>query len=600
MLPTDKTGYPSIDKPWLKYYEPGAYERATNIPQNKTVWDVIEESLVRDKEVPAIEYFGRKISREEFIAMVYAWAKTFKSLGVKEDEVVPIYGPFVPDVCAMALALNAIGATSYFLKLAISPEALAEETKESRIAVVFDDMWENVCCEFKKDKFEKVIIYSVTDYMPIVTRVVVSLSKATKKNDIRIPKSQKYISLKQAKNLGEKYSGELKASFVPDRSAFITSSSGTTVGGVVKGTVATNESTLMQVIMASNSDIQYYPGDKVLNNLPPTASTSLNVMLLLGLYRGMTVIIDPRIGEKDFYNQITKHKPNIVLTTGSLWDTFFSRIEKEIAKGKTFDFHCAKGWTIGGEGTDLKRLRKWNSIMDKCNGHHMYSGYGSSELFSGIAVDNINVDSNKDNSRDVIGVGIPYVGITLGVFDKSGKELTYNQRGELWIKSGSAMKCYYNKPELTSKVLVDGWIHTGDMAEISEEGFIFIYGRCSDHVVTPSGEKIYLFDVANAIKKNPAISDAVVLNITEQNDMTKLYAHLEWANGLNEAEKITALNKIDKVIKLHLPQEMEIAGYAEHDRIPYSPTTLKKDKNRLAKQKDGYFRVENNKRVEVC
>lgn len=228
----------------------------------------------------------------------------------------------------------------------------------------------------------------------------------------------------------------------------------------------------------------------------------------------------------------------------------------------------------------------------------MYSGYGSSELFSGIAVDNINVDSNKDNSRDVIGVGIPYAGITLGVFDESGKELTYNQRGELWIKSGSAMKCYYNKPELTSKVLVDGWIHTGDMAEISEEGFIFIYGRCSDHVVTPSGEKKYLFDVANTIKKNPAISDAVVLNITEQNDMTKLYAHLEWANGLNEAEKITALNEIDKAIKLHLPQEMEIAGYAEHDRIPYSPTTLKKDKNRLAKQREGYFRIKNNKKIE--
>ena len=187
----EMTGYPSIDKPWLKYYELGAYERATVIPQNKTVWDVIEECLVRDKEVPAIEYFGRKISREEFIAMVYAWAKAFKALGVKEDEVVPIYGPFVPDVCAMALALNAIGATSYFLKLAISPEALAEETKESRIAVVFDDMWGNVCLEFEKDRFEKVIIYSVTDYMPAVTRAVVSLSKATKKKDIRIPKSQK-------------------------------------------------------------------------------------------------------------------------------------------------------------------------------------------------------------------------------------------------------------------------------------------------------------------------------------------------------------------------------------------------------------------------
>ena len=136
---------------------------------------------------------------------------------------------------------------------------------------------------------------------------------------------------------------------------------------------------------------------------------------------------------------------------------------------------------------------------------------------------------------------------------------------------------------------------------VLQTSYLSVFATHSNlRVVIPSGEKIYLFDVANTIKKNPAISDAVVLNITEQNDTTKLYAHLEWANGLNKAEKITALNEIDKAVKQLLPYGMEIAGYAEHDRIPYSPTTLKKDKNRLAKQTDGYFRVENNKRVEVC
>ena len=68
------TGYASIDKPWLKYYKPGAEEAATNIPAGKTVWEVIEEKLLQYKDIPAIEYFGRKISRSEFIDMVYTWA----------------------------------------------------------------------------------------------------------------------------------------------------------------------------------------------------------------------------------------------------------------------------------------------------------------------------------------------------------------------------------------------------------------------------------------------------------------------------------------------------------------------------------------------
>ena len=70
-MPEQKqTGYPSIDKPWLKYYNAGAEEEANNIPLNKTVWDVIEERLIKYIDIPAIEYFGRTISRQEFIDMV--------------------------------------------------------------------------------------------------------------------------------------------------------------------------------------------------------------------------------------------------------------------------------------------------------------------------------------------------------------------------------------------------------------------------------------------------------------------------------------------------------------------------------------------------
>lgn len=166
ILQTDRqTGYPSIDKPWLKYYKANAEEEANCIPEGKTVWDIIEEKLYQYIDIPALEYFGRKISRKEFIDNVYLWARAFKNLGVKEDEIVAYYGLFMPDVCFMILALNMIGACPYFLKLAITPEALAEETKDCKIAIVFDQMWENVKGEFTKDKYEKVIIARITDAM---------------------------------------------------------------------------------------------------------------------------------------------------------------------------------------------------------------------------------------------------------------------------------------------------------------------------------------------------------------------------------------------------------------------------------------------------
>ena len=189
------TGYASIDKPWLKYYKEGAENLANNIPLNKTVWDVIEEKLLEYYDIPALEYFGRIFSKQEFIDLCYVWARTFRAMGVEPGEVVPIYGPFVPDFCAMIFGLNMIGACPYFLKLAISKEALEEETRDSKIAVVFDGMWKNVAHEFSKDKFKNVIVASVSADMPSPKKQIVSFMNKMEaiKSKSQIPNEKKYI-----------------------------------------------------------------------------------------------------------------------------------------------------------------------------------------------------------------------------------------------------------------------------------------------------------------------------------------------------------------------------------------------------------------------
>jgi len=591
-MPTEKelTGYPSIDKPWLKYYQEGAEERANNIPLNKTVWEVIEEKLIEDHDIPAIEYFGRAISRKEFINLVYTWAKAFKAMGVKENEVIPFYGPFFPDVCAMTFALNIIGACPYFLKLAISSEALAEETKDSRFAVVYEDMWQNVCGEFTKDRFENIIIVKATDGMSSPQKQIVLLLSKLKSKTVVIPKDNRFFTIKKALKYADLFKGDVKATFVPNRASFITSSSGTTVGGVVKGTVATNESTISQLFMARESEVQFFKKDRCLNHFPPTASTSLNVLFFLALYKGLTVVLDPRVSEEDFYNQITKLKPNVALTTGSSWEAFFNRVHKEMENGKSFDFSFAKGWTVGGEGTDVAKFQRWNDIMKRANADKcLFSGYGSSELFSATCAEKAN--ARYDCSKQIMSVGIPYAGITLGVYDESGQELQFCERGELRIKSLSAMKEYYNKPELTKLTKVDGWILTGDLAEIDHNGFVYIYGRINDKVAFESGETLYLFDVANKVKEAAYINDAIVLT-KEVDKTTKLVAHIVWNDIPNNDTKTKRLTRLNQLLSDYLPQGISIYGYAEHqEMLPYSPTTLKKDKNKLAQQINGFIQV---------
>ena len=586
------TGYASFDRPWLKHYEEGAAEKANSIPVDKTVWDVIEEKLLEYYDYPALEYFGKLFSKQEFIDLCYTWARTFRAMGVEENEVVPVYGPFVPDICAMVFGLNMIGACPYFLKLAISPEALAEETKEAKVAVVYDGMWKNVAHEFSKDKFKKVIVATVTADMPSPKKEIVSFMNMieAKKSKSKIPDEKKYIWADKARQIADYYTGNVKVPFVKGRPTFITSSSGTTVGGIVKGTTATNESTISQLYMGDVSGIQYFPGDRCLNHFPPTASTSLNALFLLALFKGETVIIDPRVSEKDFYNQLTQLKPNIALHTGSAWEAFFNRVKAEMEAGKKFDFSYAKGWTIGGEGTDVNKFRIWNNIMQQNGAEGIYSGYGLSELFSAVSVEK--KDDRYDFSKSIMSVGLPYAGIVMGVFDEEGNELPYNTRGELRIKSKSAMAGYYNKPEVTANTIVDGWIKTGDLAELDENGFLYVWGRVKDSIKLPGNKKLYLFDIANKIKENEHIDDAIVLSMPTEDCENNLVAHIVWREKYSDEEKKNIINEINNTLKEFLPEGIIMSAYSEHDiMLPYSPTTLKKDKNRMSKQTSGYIQV---------
>ncbi|MBR6073051.1 MAG: acyl--CoA ligase [Bacilli bacterium] len=586
------TGFPSIDRTWIQHFRDGAEQHALDFPTDKTVWDVIESKILEYYDIPALEYFGRVFQREEFREKCYTWARTFRAMGVEPDEIVPVYGPFVPDIAAMTFALNMIGATPYFLKLAISPEALAKETEEAKIAVVFNGMWQNVAGEFTKDKYKSVIIAAATDDMPSPKKQIVSFISmmSSLKSKSKIPDEKKYIWIDKARQIGDYYSGEVKVPFKADRTSFITSSSGTTVGGVVKGVMTTNEKVIAQLYASDSTDVQFFPGDKALSHFPPTASTALNLLYLLPLYRGMTIVMDPRVSEKDFYNQIVSYRPQVAVNTGSMWESFFNRVEREMLQGKKFDFSCAEVWVVGGEGTDVKKFVHWNEIMKACGCNRgMVSGYGTSELFASSNTEKIDARSPLD--KPVMGVGVPYAGLTEGVFDENGNELSYNQRGNLWIKGPTVFKGYYGKPELTEKSTENGWFKTGDMAEIDENGFVYVYGRTTDSI-TVNDNIIYLFDISFLLKETNLVDDAIVLNIPTRDSKFNLVAHIVWNKELENFNEVNAIEELNNVIKNKYGESIKISGYKVHDTmLPYSPTTLKKDKNKMVSEREGYIQV---------
>lgn len=590
---------PSEEKVWLQHYKEGAFDRANDIPKGMTLWDVLENKLLEFVEYPAIEYFKREISRPEFIENVYTWARTFRAMGVEENEVVPIYGPFFPDICAMVFALNMIGATTYFLKLAISKEALIEETAESKVVVVYDGMWANVSEVFMDNRYKKVLVATASDAMITPKKEIVSILNYFQalKNKSLIPNTSKYIWLDDAKKISDYYTGNVKVPFSENRGAFINSSSGTTIGGLTKGAISTNEAVIAQLYQGFNADVPFNPGKRCLADFPPTASTALNCLFLLPLYHGMTIVNDPRISEKTIFDMMMKYRPQVTVKTGSFWESFFRQVEIEIRKGKKPDLSFLEMPIIGGEGAIPEDFYHWNDLLFQCGSPvPLFSGCGQSEAFSVTSVEKLGMKPSKYNDKyPVISVGIPYPGVTVGIFDKNGNELDYHERGELRIKTKALMKGYYRKPELTSQVIdKEGWLHTGDMYHIEEDGRLRIWGRLTDKEEISDKEEILLFDIANQIRTDEAIKYCIVNAHPLEDDMIALVAHVVFYPNFKE-DKIQVIKRIDSMLKDYLPSGLSIAGYKEHNlTFASSPTTAKKDRNSLMNQLDGYIKPSGN------
>ena len=119
-----------------------------------------------------------------------------------------------------------------------------------------------------------------------------------------------------------------------------------------------------------------------------------------------------------------------------------------------------------------------------------------------------------ENTRKVGAIGIPGVGWETKIVDPDDNPVKQGEVGELCVKGPGVMVEYYKNPEATAEVLKDGWLHTGDMAEQDDEGFIFLVDRMKD-VIISGGENLYPVQIESFLAAHPAIHDVAVIGLPD-------------------------------------------------------------------------------------
>jgi long-chain acyl-CoA synthetase len=138
------------------------------------------------------------------------------------------------------------------------------------------------------------------------------------------------------------------------------------------------------------------------------------------------------------------------------------------------------------------------------------NGYGLTEISSVTTM-----NSGADYIRKPDSVGPPVPVCTVKVVDPDGQALPAGEPGELWIRGPNVVRGYWNKPEATAASFSDGWLHTGDIARLDDEGFVYIVDRAKDMVIR-GGENVYSAEVEAAIFEHPAIADVAVIGIAHE------------------------------------------------------------------------------------
>jgi acyl-CoA synthetase (AMP-forming)/AMP-acid ligase II len=111
-------------------------------------------------------------------------------------------------------------------------------------------------------------------------------------------------------------------------------------------------------------------------------------------------------------------------------------------------------------------------------------------------------------------VGLPVAVCDVKVVDPDGNELPKGEVGELWIKGPNVVKGYWNKPEATAATISDGWLHSGDVARLDDEGFVHIVDRAKDMIIR-GGENVYCVEIENCLADHPEIDEAAIVGVPD-------------------------------------------------------------------------------------
>ena len=540
----------SSDKPWLDYYS--REDREIKFT-DKSIYDYMVDEVGNDKDFICLNYFGNRISYNDFFNSINVCARSLREFGVKEGDVVTICMPNMPEAIYAFYAINKIGAVADIIHPLSSPEQVKFYLNESKSRYLFlvDFNYEKLKDVIPSTLVYKTILVSPKESMPMGLNVGYTLTRSIKTKRPHFGDTS-YMSWKQFMKYGISSRREYHADVKPSDLALILHSGGTT--GTPKGIMISNYSFNAMAQQSGVNVIDVRPKDKILTILPIFHGFGLGICVHTPLCLKVEVILMPEYDANRFYKIWKFDKPNVILGVPTLWEGMMGN-----KKFDDVDMSQLKYIISGGDFLSVQAETRINNFLHKHGaGVNILKGYGMTESVAATCY-------TFPGTNEPGSIGIPMVGNTYKIVDPDSlEEKPLGEEGEICVNGPTLMMGYLNNKEETDNVLKkhkDGkvWLHTGDIGYISPNGIVYYTQRLKRMIVV-SGFNVYPSMIENVILKHNAVDKVCVIGVPHPYKMHVAKAFVVLRNGVHESNKIKKeiTEMCRKDLDMHsVPKEIE-------------------------------------------
>lgn len=478
------------ERPSLPYYPEGVPRELPLPPE--TLPEMLASSAQRFSRRPALYFFGKTLSYRDCHALVERFACGLAALGIRKGDRVALCLPNCPQAVIAYFGIVRAGGIVVACNPTYTEHELSHQLRDAgaRAVVVLDMMYQKV----QDLDLDLIIVTRITDYMTTIARYL--YHHRHDRPPIAIPRRDTTRFFHDVLDGVTPVAPESLPIVAPDDIALLQYTGGTT--GVSKGAILRHRNLTANIRQLIS---WFAPAERVesfLAALPLFHVFGMTVTQNICLAVGgcMVLVPDPR-NMPVLLTLLRKKQPTVITLVPAL-------VRKLLDYCDAKDFTATRFVICGGAALPYELLKKFKERT----GHLIIEGYGLSEA---SPVTHCNIPRGLSVKRSI---GLPIANTDAQIVDEAGQEVPAGEVGELWVRGPQVMQGYWNNPEETAAVLKPGgWLATGDLARVDQDGFCYIVDRKKDMILSPSGFNVYPAEIEQVLFLHPQVCEAAVIGV---------------------------------------------------------------------------------------